>query len=218
MHAAVTISVNKAHFPVTVLGPGRRIGLWLQGCNIGCKGCLSRDTWAREPGKDMAVDALLAWCEEISGGVLDGVTISGGEPFEQPAALAALLRGLARWRERAGLDFDILCYSGFPLATLRTHRAALLAQLDAVIAEPFVDKLPSQHPWMGSSNQSLTPLSDRGTQRYGTTAPAAAKQMQVLVDGQRVWYVGVPARGDLAKLEALCRARGMDFAQVSWNP
>lgn len=218
MHPQSTISVNKAHFPVTVLGPGRRIGLWLQGCSIGCKGCLSRDTWAREPGKDMAVDALLAWCEETSGGVLDGVTISGGEPFEQPAALAALLRGLARWRERAGLDFDILCYSGFPLATLRARHATLLAQLDAVIAEPFVDKLPSQHPWMGSSNQSLTPLSARGTQRYAVAPPAAAKQMQVLVDGQRVWYVGVPARGDLAKLEALCRARGMDFAQVSWKP
>ena len=166
----------------------------------------------------MAVDALLAWCEETSGGVLDGVTISGGEPFEQPAALAALLRGLARWRERAGLEFDILCYSGFPLATLRARHAALLAQLDAVIAEPFVDKLSSQHPWMGSSNQSLTPLSARGTQRYAAAPPAAAKQMQVLVDGQRVWYVGVPARGDLAKLEALCRARGMDFAQVSWKP
>ena len=218
MHPQSTISVNKAHFPVTVLGPGRRIGLWLQGCSIGCKGCLSRDTWARDPGKDMAVDALLAWCEETSGGVLDGVTISGGEPFEQPAALAALLRGLARWRERAGLDFDILCYSGFPLATLRARHAALLAQLDAVIAEPFVDKLPSQHPWMGSSNQSLTLLSARGTQRYAAPPPAAAKQMQVLVDGQRVWYVGVPARGDLAKLEALCRARGMDFAQVSWKP
>ena len=77
MDAPVAISVNKAHFPVTVLGPGRRIGLWLQGCNIGCKGCLSRDTWAREPGKDMAVDALLAWCEETSGGVLDGVAGHG---------------------------------------------------------------------------------------------------------------------------------------------
>ena len=212
------ISINKAHFPVTVLGPGRRIGIWLQGCSIGCKGCLSRDTWARDAARDMPVASLLAWCEATSAGVLDGVTISGGEPFEQPAALAELLRGLSRWRERQGLDFDLLCYSGYPLARLRQRHAPLLAQLDGVISEPFVDAQPSTHPWFGSANQRLTALSARGAERYGAVPAAPGKQMQVLVDGQRVWYVGVPARGDLVRLEALCRARGMDFAQVSWRP
>ena len=45
------IAINKAHFPVTVLGPGRRIGIWLQGCSIHCKGCVSQDTWAADPGR-----------------------------------------------------------------------------------------------------------------------------------------------------------------------
>lgn len=212
------ISVNKAHFPVTVLGPGRRIGIWLQGCSIGCKGCLSRDTWARDAGKDMSIASLLAWCEEVSGGAPDGITLSGGEPFEQPAALAELVRGLAQWRKKKGLDFDVLCYSGYPLARLRRDHAALLAQLDGVISEPFVDAQPSAHPWFGSANQKLTALSARGAQRYAHAPTVRGKQMQVVVDGQRVWYVGVPARGDLAKLEALGRARGIDFAQVSWRP
>ena len=218
MAHAMQISVNKAHFPVTVLGPGRRVGIWLQGCTIGCKGCLSRDTWARDAGKDMPISALLAWCEQASGGVLDGVTISGGEPFEQPQALGELLRGLAHWRQRLKRDFDILCYSGYPLAKLRARHAAVLAQLDGVISEPFVEALPSTHAWFGSGNQKLTALSDRGKQRYADSPAPSGKSMQVLVDGERVWYVGVPARGDLDRLEALCRARGMDFAQVSWKP
>jgi anaerobic ribonucleoside-triphosphate reductase activating protein len=211
------IAINKAHFPVTVLGPGRRIGIWVQGCTIGCKGCVSRDTWAPGDGNAMPVGGLLTWCEQVSGDALDGVTISGGEPFEQPAALARLLQGLDRWRRRRGLDFDILCYSGYPLATLRARHGALLDRLDAVIAEPYIDALPSGHPWCGSSNQQPTPLTPRGQRRYAGPPPAAAKRMQALADGQRVWYVGIPARGDMARLEALCRARGVDFGQVSWR-
>ena len=167
------MAINKAHFPVTVLGPGRRIGIWVQGCSIGCKGCLSRDTWAQDASKEMSVADLLDWCEQTSGHVLDGVTISGGEPFEQPEALGRLLQGLARWRERQHLDFDILCYSGYPLATLRARHGALLEKMDAVIAEPFVDALPGDHPWCGSSNQKLVPLSTRGRQRYADAGEEA---------------------------------------------
>ncbi|WP_028604844.1 4Fe-4S single cluster domain-containing protein [Ottowia thiooxydans] len=215
------ISLNKAHFPVTVLGPGRRIGLWVQGCSIGCKGCISQDTWPEDASKEMSIDDLLAWCEQISGNALDGITISGGEPFDQPLALEHLLRGLARWRERRKLNFDILSYSGYPLATLRSRHAALLGKLDALIAEPYVDAMPSLHSWFGSSNQKLVPLSKRGEQRYkssqDTAAQTSGKRIQALVDGQRVWYVGIPSRGDMAQLEELCRARGVDFAQVSWR-
>ena len=223
--SSMNILINKLHFPVTVLGPGRRIGIWVQGCSIGCKGCISQDTWPRDESKALAVADLLAWCEQISGHALDGVTISGGEPFDQPAALNELLRGLARWRERRKLDFDILCYSGYPLATLRERHSALLGRLDAVIAEPYIDALPSAHPWCGSANQKLTLLSARGRRRLAAQAgqPSAGsiaphgKRIQALVDGQRVWYVGIPARGDMARLEELCRARGVDFAQVSWR-
>ncbi len=50
----MNILLNKAHFPVTVLGPGRRIGIWLQGCSIGCAGCISQDTWEADATKAMA--------------------------------------------------------------------------------------------------------------------------------------------------------------------
>jgi anaerobic ribonucleoside-triphosphate reductase activating protein len=215
------IAVNKAHFPVTVLGPGRRIGIWVQGCSIGCKGCVSQDTWEQDPGRNMTVAQLLTWCKQASGGQFDGVTISGGEPFDQPAALAALLDGLQAWRNKAGLDFDILCYSGYPLATLQKNHAALLAKLDAIIPEPFVDKLPLTQLWRGSSNQPLVPLTARGRERFGQYVDAApdsaGKRIQTMVDGQQVWFVGIPARGDMAALEASCEARGVAFSTVSWR-
>jgi anaerobic ribonucleoside-triphosphate reductase activating protein len=217
----VKISINKAHFPVTVLGPGRRIGIWLQGCSIGCKGCVSQDTWARDAGRDMTVAQLITWCKQTSGGVFDGITLSGGEPFDQPQALSALLDALIFWRDADRLDFDILCYSGYPLATLEKRHAKLLAKLDALIPEPYVDAKPLTHVWRGSSNQPLAMLSERGRSRFADYVDmpieAPGKRIQAMTEGGRVWYVGIPSRGDMAALEALCKERGVEFDDVSWR-
>jgi anaerobic ribonucleoside-triphosphate reductase activating protein len=215
------IGINKAHFPVTVLGPGRRLGIWVQGCGIGCKGCISQDTWARDPGRDMTVTQLLDWCRKVTADGFDGVTISGGEPFDQPLALAALLDGLIEWRNTGRLEFDILCYSGYPLATLQKKHAPLLARLDALIPEPYIDARPLTRIWRGSSNQTLVALSERGLSRYtpylDTPADGAAKCIQTMLDGGRVWYVGIPARGDMAALEQACKKRGVELTQISWR-
>lgn len=217
----MNILLNKAHFPVTVLGPGRRIGLWLQGCTIRCRGCVSRDTWPADPARAMPVAALLAWCKKVAADGFDGVTISGGEPFDQPKPLAALLDGLAAWRASARLDFDILCYSGHPLKTLEKKHAGLLAKLDALIPEPYADGRPLGGLWRGSDNQTLLPLSPRGQARYAdcVAAPQAedAKRMQVSLQDGRLWFIGIPHRGDMAALEELCRARGLELGQVSWR-
>jgi anaerobic ribonucleoside-triphosphate reductase activating protein len=218
------IAVNKAHFPVTVLGPGRRIGIWLQGCSIGCKGCISQDTWGRTGDSLMTVAALLTWCRQVAADGFNGVTISGGEPFEQPAALAALLDALHHWRVAGKLDFDILCYSGYPLATLQKKHARLLVKLDALIPEPYIDARPPTHRWRGSANQPLVLLSARGHARYAEFTDATAggenskdKRIQLMVDGERLWYVGIPARGDMAALEASCKERGVALSSVSWR-
>lgn len=213
------LQLNKAHYPVAVLGPGKRIGLWLQGCSIHCQGCVSQDTWDPAGGGRLTVADLLAWCKQKAADGLDGITISGGEPFDQPLALGALLDGLRRWREKAGLDFDLLCYSGYPLKTLRAKHTPLLQKLDALIPEPFADGLPLGGVWRGSANQTLVPLSPRGEARYAAwvEAPVTEKTMQVAVEGGRIWMIGIPARGDMGALEALCAERGLSLDQVSWR-
>ena len=52
------ISLSRLHFPVTTLGPGRRIGIWFQGCSIRCPGCISADTWAFRTAAAMVTDVL----------------------------------------------------------------------------------------------------------------------------------------------------------------
>lgn len=216
------IAINKAHFPVTVLGPGRRIGIWFQGCRIRCPGCVSQDTWAADAGKRMPLHALIAWCQEVGSAGFDGITLSGGEPFDQPQALSALLDALRDWRTQAHLDFDILCYSGYPAKRLRERHAPILKKLDALIPEPYVDSLPLSHLWRGSQNQSLLTLSARGETRYreylDAPADSLGKRLQVEVDGTRLWSIGLPARGDLTALETLASERGLRLNHASWKP
>jgi anaerobic ribonucleoside-triphosphate reductase activating protein len=179
------------------------------------------DTWSADESRNVSVDDLLAWCRKVGDAGFDGVTISGGEPFDQPNALVVLLKGLREWRRVAKLEFDILCYSGYPLKTLQKEHAGVLALLDAVIPEPFVDSQPPVSVWRGSANQSLVPLSDLGHRRFDefVSKPLVDtdKKMQLAVEHGKIWMIGIPARGDMEKVEALCSSRGLSLQDVSWR-
>ena len=220
------IRLNKAHFPVTTLGYGRRLGLWVQGCGIGCRGCVSRDTWDPRDGWDADVAEVLAWCDSRRARGIDGVTITGGEPFEQPRALAGLLDVLRAWRRTLGRPFDLLCYSGLPLDRLRQRHADVVARLDVLIPEPYVAAragagraAPAR--WRGSGNQPLVPLTRIGRTRYAGADEARhaeeAPRIQVSVEHGAVWFIGIPKPGDLDALEERARAKGVVLGDVSWR-
>jgi len=211
----VNVRINKAHYPVTTLGPGTRVGIWFQGCTLACPGCLSRDTWEADLGTSLPLADLLAWIDGLEG-VIDGVTVSGGEPFQQPAALGGLLEALQAWRRGREREVDLLAYSGYPVATLRRRHPDVLDRLDAVIPEPFRLEEPSAHAWLGSANQRIVPLSPLGQSRYRSTPPP--RRMQVHVDGAHIWYVGVPLVGDIERIDAALRDRGIEQQRVSWRP
>jgi anaerobic ribonucleoside-triphosphate reductase activating protein len=214
----------KAHYPVTSLGPGTRAGIWVQGCTLRCPGCLSRDTWEADPGRAVPVDAVLGWLASLPGPV-DGVTISGGEPFQQLTALAALLRGIRAWR--ANRPMDILVYSGYVLS--RLSRSApmreILEMCDAVITGPYIDRfnpgVGGSLLWRGSANQRIVPLTELGRERYAAPVGEGTPRVQVSVDagpeGRRVYYIGIPRRGDLVRLESMLEQAGISAGEVSWR-
>ena len=219
------IRLNKAHFPVTTLGYGRRLGLWVQGCSIGCRGCISRDTWDAGGGWEAEAAQVLAWCDASRRRGIDGITISGGEPFEQPRALKGLLGALDGWRRQLEGPFDILCYSGLPLGRIRQAHADILALLDVLIPEPYVEVRaggggrPAPGPWRGSSNQPLIPLTPLGRERYADEARYAedSPRLQVSLEHGSAWFIGIPAPGDMDRLAEHARARGVVLEDLSWR-
>jgi anaerobic ribonucleoside-triphosphate reductase activating protein len=217
----MSLLLNKAHFPVTVLGPGRRVGLWLQGCTIHCFACISRDTWAADPRTAIEVDAVLDWIRSLPVDEVDGVTISGGEPLDQPDELLRLLQGIDEWRGRLDRPVDVLCYSGRGWEEVQRDFQPQLALLDAIVPEPYMQGEPTGNALTGSGNQKVIALSDLGRERYShgeLTGCLAAQRgsLQVEVDDDTIWFIGIPGQSDMSRLRKDAARVGITIGRPSW--
>jgi anaerobic ribonucleoside-triphosphate reductase activating protein len=204
-----TLFLSRLHFPITALGPGRRIGIWFQGCSLHCHGCISADTWKPGRGRTTVAGALGAirhWIPDA-----DGVTISGGEPFEQPSALVALLNAI-----REDFRGDILVYSGFELNEIEGVLRQADGLIDALITGPYRHDRAQTLPLRGSDNQTLHYLTGLGRLRFGgLNAPSgnAAPVLDAMFDKDgTVWFAGIPRQGDFERLQASLRAGGHSVA------
>jgi anaerobic ribonucleoside-triphosphate reductase activating protein len=175
---------------------------------------MSRDTWDKKNRSEVPLDDVVDWCVKCAEAGAEGITISGGEPFEQPAALDQLIARLDDWRREAGREFDILCYSGMPLTRLHRDFAHILSRLDALIPEPFQRRKPRGKSWQGSSNQPLILLSNLARRRFAEVPNG--QQIQVgLADG-KLFTIGIPDRGDMDRLAKGLRAKGIKLEDSSW--
>ena len=194
-------------YPVEGLGPGKRLAMWVYGCARHCAGCISPELQPHgTPWPLAAVVADLLPCLPQA----DGLSISGGEPFEQAAALAELIRTL-----RAQRDIEVLIYTGYLLEELRDRAdaAALLALIDLLIDGPFLQAAANTLQWRGSDNQRVHLLSPRAQQYAGLLAQPMPEQrpLQVqMLSATRFRIIGIPRRGDIAAYRAAMAARGLE--------
>lgn len=211
------LALSRVHFPVHTLGPGARVAIWFQGCSIRCcTGCISVDTWEPRP-PDTSVEDLLVvlrpWLARA-----DGVTITGGEPFDQPESLRSLLRAI-----RAEHTGDILVYSGRSLEALEPLLASYAPSIDAVMADPFDRTAPQTLALRGSDNQRLavlTPLGRERLLRFERCAADPAGELDIMFDDAsgEVWLAGIPRRGDMRRLAALMEAQGHEAEVTEGGP
>lgn len=136
-----------------VNGPGRRIVLWARGCDLACPGCFNPHTWSAE-GPAESIDAVVRRVLAAKSGH-DGVTFSGGEPFQQAMALGMLAACLRRdWPEAR-----MMAFTGYTLESLRGAGSAgvdlLLRHLDWLVDGPYDPRRPSRRRWRASANQRL---------------------------------------------------------------
>ena len=204
-----TINLSRLHFPVTTLGPGRRIGVWLQGCSIRCPGCISMDTWAERRGATTVVAVMTALRPWL--GDAEGITVSGGEPFDQPVALRALLAAL-----RAESAIDVFVYSGHPFEKIAEDVNAMHGLIDALMSDPFERETPQTLVLRGSDNQRLHLLTELGRRRFGDFDRDIAdseRRFDIMVDEDgSAWLAGIPAPDDFARLRDALAAAGHDAA------
>jgi anaerobic ribonucleoside-triphosphate reductase activating protein len=170
-------------------GPGLRTALWVQGCTLGCPGCCNPGTHAGTGGFVRSVRELADAIRTTAG--IEGVTLSGGEPFEQAPALLALLERL-----RATTTLSLLVFSGYTRAEIEAQPLGppILALIDVLIAGRFDRARPIGHGLLASGNQRVWLLSDRYQAVDLARVPEA--EVQLRSDGSLLWTgIAMPGRG-----------------------
>ncbi|MGE5450059.1 MAG: anaerobic ribonucleoside-triphosphate reductase activating protein [Methanomassiliicoccales archaeon] len=134
----------------TVDGPGIRLTLYLQGCPHHCIGCHNPDTWDEQSGQRLSVNAALDLIAKHLTPLHQGITLSGGEPFFQPAASLQLVSGL---RTRFP-HLNIWCYTGYTYEELL--ESPILPLIDVLIDGPFIEaERELDLVYRGSKNQRI---------------------------------------------------------------
>ncbi|MDR1581239.1 MAG: radical SAM protein [Synergistaceae bacterium] len=206
---AAKILIQFAHAPVLALGPGRRAGIWLRGCSIHCPGCMSDALWSFDRSYEKPVSEaakeILAFFE--SDGSLDGVTVSGGEPFDQGEAVVDLLKKL-----RAGGVRDILIYTGYGVDSVCARFPEIGDLAAAMVDGPFKLGRETEAGWKGSANQTLRVFADEFAGRYKRWQRTKKGKLQMAVSMGRVISVGIPRQKDVPNILAMVAARALEEA------
>ena len=186
-----------AIMPVSyVNGPGARAVVWTQGCNQRCPGCSNPLTHSHTPKILIDPEELSRYILAIPG--IEGLTVSGGEPFEQALAVSRLCNIV----KKGGLS--VMVFTGWIYKNIcQCHDPEvrnLLQQIDILVDGPFIQNLADKSLlWRGSRNQQIRLL----TNRYGPDILQNNSQSQVegqLQSKASLQITGFPGEADLAVL------------------
>lgn len=150
------MQIARILYPVKVLGPGKRIGIWVNGCRRACPGCANPELWETDIRKNVSIEQIRKMVQSIAERYpVDGITISGGEPFLQTKELAELVGMLKEYTE------DILIFTGYERRTLlkrkkeATYIRYILENISVLVDGKYVEEKNDGHPLKGSSNQRI---------------------------------------------------------------
>ena len=180
------ISLARLYYPVKALGPGNRVGIWMNGCNRGCEGCISPELQEYDASKEVTVNELMLMIRRIQTPI-DGFTISGGEPFLNPEALNEMVQSLA------SVCDDILIFTGYRIEELRLQKNeaidSVLNICAALIDGPYIEELNDNKGLRGSSNQRC--LIFKYHDRY-QGIETSDRVLQNVMYGNKVLTIGIP--------------------------
>lgn len=155
------IKIHKILYSTTAEGFGRRCCIWVQGCSHHCKGCMAQHTWNVEDGVAMDTEEIVANIRNQK--EMEGITLLGGEPFEQAMELDAILSRVQ------DMNLSIIAFTGYQYEQLLHSNMEgvqeLLGKVDLLVDGPYIQELRSfKRPWVGSDNQRFLFLTDRYSQ------------------------------------------------------
>ena len=140
-------------------GLGWRAVLFVSGCPHHCPGCHNKEAQDFNYGEEFNEEEILKRIKENS--ILNGITISGGEPLckENIPGVLKFIKDVKEIRP----EFNVWCYSGYTLDQLidrndeETNKC--LSEIDILVDGRFVEaKKDPTLKFRGSSNQRILDL------------------------------------------------------------
>lgn len=136
-----------------IYGPGNRFVIWVQGCSLECPGCWNKEFWTTESGYELEISKLISIISSTN--EIEGITILGGEPLEQPEATLILIQSVKR------IGLTVMLYTGYEEDEMTDLQLECVYASDIVIMGRYVASMrDTTLRWRGSSNQEIKILSE----------------------------------------------------------
>jgi len=182
------LNIYKKLSSTKVLGKGERFALWLQGCKRECFNCIAKDSWEIGVGEDIDIELL---AKEVNNSNVDGISISGGEPLLQDKNLASFLDLLDE-------KLDVILYTGFKFEEVEELES--VKRVDLLIDGEYIDRLNNDAPLIGSINQRVFVLSERGIELAEYMKNQKEREIEVEIIKDEVFIAGIPPKNRLKGL------------------
>lgn len=179
-----------------VLGPFNRFALWTQGCPFSCLGCMTPDSQPLEGGVEYdlrELEQLILKQKEI-----EGLTITGGEPFLQVEALVELIVSVRKKK-----NLGIVVYTGYTLKeiTLDLNKQKLLKHVDILIDGQYINELNDGIGLRGSFNQNVCQLTDRYRDVFHDYYNKKQRDIEVYLNKEEFIIAGIPKQERLEQFK-----------------
>lgn len=175
--------VARVLYPVEVLGPGKRVGIWVCGCPRRCKGCSNPELWEFQERYRTTPETVFEIIKNVAKEhKIDGFTVTGGDPIFQATELQRLLVLLKE------ISDDIIVYTGY---TINEIKPDMLSNISVLIDGEYIEELNDDSLLRGSSNQKIHILDKAKEEKYKAYFQTETNKIQNFFTSDGVVSVGI---------------------------
>lgn len=197
--------VARVLYPVEVLGPGKRVGIWFCGCPRRCKGCSNPELWEFQERYKTTPQHIYKLVMNIAKeNHVDGFTITGGDPMYQSDDLQRLLSLLKN------ISDDILVYTGYSINELSDE---MLQRISVLIDGEYIESRNTDCLLRGSDNQKIHILDKKFRERYVKYLSTTQNQVQNFMTSDGIVSVGIHKPNFIVDLNEVVIRKGLKHSE-----
>ena len=192
--------VARVLYPVEVLGPGKRVGIWFCGCPRRCKGCSNPELWEFQDRYLTSPKQVFELVMQIAKSCpIEGFTLTGGDPLYQADDLQELIRLLQT------ISDDILVYTGYSITEINSE---YLRGIAVLIDGEYIEGRNNDCILRGSDNQIIHILDPNYKEKYEAYLLQSTNQIQNFMTSDGVISVGIHKPNFMNELQKAVSGKG----------